>query len=229
MVLGHALKLAPAADDAGHFRTSIRPGVLLSESGQYSLVGPDTVLAHFNSFVPEPIMIAMAEPRTSTIVRYTIAACALGYVAIARTAKGLSAAFLGDDATELAAHMHERFAGAEEAEPDELTDRVVYALDNATDDSEIPVDPKGTDFQKSVWRALRDIPVGSTVSYSELARRIGKPESVRAVAAACGANPIAVIVPCHRVIGKDGSLTGYAWGGVEKKRMLLEREKTRSA
>jgi O-6-methylguanine DNA methyltransferase len=86
------------------------------------------------------------------------------------------------------------------------------------------VDPKGTDFQKSVWRALREIPVGATVTYSELARRIGRPESVRAVAAACGANPIAVIVPCHRVIGKDGSLTGYAWGGVEKKRMLLERE-----
>jgi AraC family transcriptional regulator of adaptative response/methylated-DNA-[protein]-cysteine methyltransferase len=172
-------------------------------------------------------MIAMAEPRTSTAVRYTIAECALGYVAIARTARGLAAAFIGDDEARLAEHMEERFADAERVEPDELTERVVHALDTATDDPEIPVDPKGTDFQKAVWRALREIPVGATVTYSELARRIGRPESVRAVAAACGANPIAVIVPCHRVIGKDGSLTGYAWGGIEKKRMLLEREKAR--
>ena len=171
-------------------------------------------------------MIAMAEPLTSTTVRYTIAECDLGYVAIARTAKGLAAAFIGDDEATLSRHMEERFAGAEVAEPDELTDRVIQSLDSVTDDPDIPVDPKGTDFQKSVWRALREIPAGATVTYSELARRIGRPDSVRAVAAACGANPIAVIVPCHRVIGKDGSLTGYAWG-IEKKRLLLEREKAR--
>src|SRR3954464_12884111 len=168
-------------------------------------------------------MIAMAQPRTSTTIRYTVAECALGYVAIARTARGLAAAFIGDDADTLAAHMEERFAGAEQTEADELTARVISALDNVLDDPEIPVDPTGTDFQKSVWRALREIPAGATVTYSELARRIGRPDSVRAVAAACGANPIAVIVPCHRVIGKDGSLTGYAWG-IDKKRMLLERE-----
>jgi AraC family transcriptional regulator of adaptative response/methylated-DNA-[protein]-cysteine methyltransferase len=200
--------------------------VLLSESGQNWGARVDTIPAHFNSFDPEPIMIAMAEPLTSTTVRYTIAECDLGYVAIARTAKGLAAAFIGDDEETLARHMKERFAGAEAAEPDELTDRVIQSLDSVTDDPDIPVDPKGTDFQKSVWRALRGIPAGATVTYSELARRIGRPASVRAVAAACGANPIAVIVPCHRVIGKDGSLTGYAWG-IEKKRMLLEREKTR--
>jgi O-6-methylguanine DNA methyltransferase len=109
-------------------------------------------------------------------------------------------------------------------EPDALTDRVIRSLDETVDDPAIPVDPAGTEFQRSVWRALRDIPLGCTVTYSELAHRIGRPESVRAVAAACGANPIAVIVPCHRVIGKDGSLTGYAWG-IERKRMLIDREK----
>jgi AraC family transcriptional regulator of adaptative response/methylated-DNA-[protein]-cysteine methyltransferase len=159
-------------------------------------------------------------------VRYTIAACALGYVAVARTEKGLAAAFIGDDAGTLALHMEARFAGAARVEPDALTHRVVHALDTATDDRGIPVDPSGTDFQRLVWQALRDIPAGATVTYSELAGRIGRPGSVRAVAAACGANPIAVIVPCHRVIGKDGSLTGYAWG-IEKKRLLLEREKSR--
>jgi AraC family transcriptional regulator of adaptative response/methylated-DNA-[protein]-cysteine methyltransferase len=170
-------------------------------------------------------MSVMAAPDT-TAVRYTIAECALGFVAIARTAKGLAAAFIGDDEAKLARHMEERFIDAERDEPDELTARVVNALDTTTDDHGIPLDPTGTEFQKSVWRALREIPVGATVTYSELAQRIGRPQSVRAVAAACGANPIAVIVPCHRVIGKDGSLTGYAWG-IEKKRMLLEREKTR--
>jgi AraC family transcriptional regulator of adaptative response/methylated-DNA-[protein]-cysteine methyltransferase len=168
-------------------------------------------------------MIAMADDRTSTTVRYTVAECALGYVAIARTAKGLAAAFIGDDAARLAEHMEERFGGAERWDGDELTQRVVDALDNSTDDLGIPVDPTGTEFQKSVWRALREIPAGATVTYSELARRIGRPDSVRAVASACGANPIAVIVPCHRVIGKDGSLAGYAWG-IDKKRMLLQRE-----
>jgi AraC family transcriptional regulator of adaptative response/methylated-DNA-[protein]-cysteine methyltransferase len=196
----------------------------VSESGEKEQASGNNLRTHFNSLVPEPIMIAMAEPHTSTTVRYTIAECALGYVAIARTAKGLAAAFIGDDQEALAENMEARFAGAELAASDELTDRVVQALDSVIDDVDIPVDPKGTDFQKSVWRALREIPVGATVTYSELARRIGRPDSVRAVAAACGANPIAVIVPCHRVIGKDGSLTGYAWG-IEKKRMLLEREK----
>lgn len=160
------------------------------------------------------------------VVRYTIAKSALGFVAIARTAKGLAAAFIADDAEWLATHMEERFPNSMRAPGDEWTDRVIEALDTTTDDPDLPVDPAGTDFQKAVWRALRDIPSGETVTYSELASRIGKPESVRAVAAACGANPIAVIVPCHRVIGKDGSLTGYAWG-IEKKRMLLDREKAR--
>lgn len=166
-------------------------------------------------------------PSSPATVRYTIAKSALGFVAIARTEKGLAAAFIADDADWLATHMEERFPNSVRAAGDEWTDRVIEAVDTTTDDPDLPVDPRGTDFQKAVWRALREIPSGATVSYSELASRIGKPESVRAVAAACGANPIAVIVPCHRVIGKDGSLTGYAWGGVEKKRMLLDREKAR--
>ena len=117
-------------------------------------------------------MLTMAEAPASTI-QYTVAECALGYVAIARTAKGLAAAFIGDDADRLALHMEERFSGATRAEPDELAERVVTALDSVTDDLGIPLDPKGTDFQKLVWQALREIPVGATVTYSELARRIG--------------------------------------------------------
>ena len=91
------------------------------------------------------------------------------------------------------------------------------------DASQLPLDVRGTVFQRQVWAALRGIPRGSTVTYSQLAAAIGRPTATRAVAAACGANPTAVVVPCHRVIGADGSLTGYRWG-VERKQALLDRE-----
>jgi AraC family transcriptional regulator, regulatory protein of adaptative response / methylated-DNA-[protein]-cysteine methyltransferase len=88
---------------------------------------------------------------------------------------------------------------------------------------ELPLDVRGTAFQQRVWQALRDIPAGKTVSYTELARRIGSPKSVRAVAQACGANALAVAIPCHRVVRNDGALSGYRWG-VKRKRALLDRE-----
>jgi AraC family transcriptional regulator of adaptative response/methylated-DNA-[protein]-cysteine methyltransferase len=156
-------------------------------------------------------------------VRFSIARSVVGFVAVAQTANGLVAATFADTEAELVARMRERFADCEQVEPNELTHRVIRAIDSSTDDPGIPLDPVGTEFQKAVWRALREIPVGATATYGEIARRIGRPDSVRAVGAACGANPIAIIIPCHRVVGKDGSLTGYEWG-IDKKRMLLERE-----
>jgi AraC family transcriptional regulator of adaptative response/methylated-DNA-[protein]-cysteine methyltransferase len=156
-------------------------------------------------------------------VRFSIARSVVGFVAVAQTANGLVAATFADTAAELVARMRGRFADCEQVEPNELTHRVIRAIDSSTDDPGIPLDPVGTEFQKAVWRALREIPVGATATYGEIARRIGRPDSVRAVGAACGANPIAIIIPCHRVVGKDGSLTGYEWG-IDKKRMLLERE-----
>jgi AraC family transcriptional regulator of adaptative response/methylated-DNA-[protein]-cysteine methyltransferase len=91
---------------------------------------------------------------------------------------------------------------------------------------DVPLDARGTDFQRRVWRALRTIPVGSTASYTDIAGRIGAPKSVRAVAQACAANAIAVAIPCHRVVRSDGGLSGYRWG-VERKRALLAREGAR--
>jgi AraC family transcriptional regulator of adaptative response/methylated-DNA-[protein]-cysteine methyltransferase len=88
---------------------------------------------------------------------------------------------------------------------------------------DLPLDVQGTAFQHRVWRALREIPVGKTASYADIAGRIGSPASVRAVAQACGANPVAVAIPCHRVVRNDGALSGYRWG-VERKRALLQRE-----
>ena len=91
---------------------------------------------------------------------------------------------------------------------------------------DLPLDVRGTAFQQRVWQALREIPAGQTASYAEIAARIGAPKAVRAVAQACGANPLAVAIPCHRVVRSDGSLSGYRWG-VERKRALLEREASR--
>lgn len=91
---------------------------------------------------------------------------------------------------------------------------------------DLPLDVRGTAFQQRVWQALREIPAGSTASYTDIAERIGAPRSVRAVAQACGANSLAVVIPCHRVVRHDGALSGYRWG-VERKRALLDREATR--
>jgi AraC family transcriptional regulator, regulatory protein of adaptative response / methylated-DNA-[protein]-cysteine methyltransferase len=92
----------------------------------------------------------------------------------------------------------------------------------------LPLDVRGTAFQERVWKALREVPAGTTVSYADIARRIGAPKSVRAVARACAANKLAVAIPCHRVVRNDGSLSGYAWG-IERKRALIEREASQNA
>ena len=103
--------------------------------------------------------------------------------------------------------------------------RVVAFVEKPEIGLDLPLDVRGTAFQQRVWRALREIPVGETVSYAEIARRIGAPKAVRAVAGACAENKLAVAIPCHRVVRMDGSLSGYAWG-VERKRILLDRENT---
>ena len=103
--------------------------------------------------------------------------------------------------------------------------RVVAFVEKPEIGLDLPLDVRGTAFQQRVWRALQEIPVGETVSYAEVARRIGSPKAVRAVASACAENRLAVAIPCHRVVRMDGSLSGYAWG-VERKRILLDRENT---
>lgn len=111
--------------------------------------------------------------------------------------------------------------------PQGLTERILnYFAGDFGAIAALPVEAGGTSFQREVWSALREIPCGSTISYGKLAERIGRPAAVRAVGLANGANPVAVVVPCHRVIGSNGSLTGYG-GGIERKRWLLDHEKGR--
>lgn len=162
-----------------------------------------------------------------TDIRFAIGECSLGSILVATSAKGVCAIFLGDDPDMLLRDLQTRFAKANliggDAAFEALVARVVGFVEQPGLGLDLPLDLRGTAFQQRVWQALRTVPAGETVSYAEIARRIGSPKSVRAVAQACGANKIAVAIPCHRVIRGDGDVSGYRWG-VERKRTLLARE-----
>jgi AraC family transcriptional regulator of adaptative response/methylated-DNA-[protein]-cysteine methyltransferase len=161
-------------------------------------------------------------------LRYATAQSPLGCVLVARSGNGIRAILLGDNAGTLVEDLQARMPSAKLTDGDDQCSYIVATVAAHIDDPYIPLDftldARGTTFQKKVWKALRAIPAGMTISYAELARQVGAPEAVRAVASACGANPIALAVPCHRAVSKNGSLGGYHWG-VERKRALLEREK----
>jgi AraC family transcriptional regulator of adaptative response/methylated-DNA-[protein]-cysteine methyltransferase len=164
------------------------------------------------------------------MIRYGIAQAWLGTVLVAATEKGICAILFGDDVSELSDDLARRFPKArfEPAEPgsdfQSWIAQTLRFLEAPQARFELPVDIAGTAFQEQVWRALQTIPSGHTASYAEVAERIGKPAAVRAVASACGANPIAIVIPCHRVVRSDGGLGGYRWG-VERKQSLLKRER----
>jgi len=160
-------------------------------------------------------------------IRFAIAQSSLGLTLVAATAKGICAIFLGEDPATLEEELRRRFPRAEITGDDAglrgLLTRAIAAIEKPRKAAALPLDLQGTPFQQQVWAALRDIPPGETTTYGEIARRIGRPQAVRAVGAACGANPVAIAVPCHRVVGSSGKLTGYRWG-VERKRSLIARE-----
>ncbi len=160
-------------------------------------------------------------------IRFAVGECSLGSVLVARSDRGVCAILLGDDPDALARDLQDRFPRATliggDAEFESLVARVVGFVEAPRAGLDLPLDVRGTVFQQRVWRALAAIPAGSTASYREIAERIGSPRAVRAVAHACAANPLAVAIPCHRVVRSDGGLSGYRWG-VERKRVLLGRE-----
>ena len=163
----------------------------------------------------------------SETIRFALGECSLGTFLVAATAKGVCAIHLGDDPDLLLRELEERFANARLVGGDEafegLVAQVVALVESPALGHDLPLDVRGTAFQQRVWQALRDVPAGSTESYSAIAARIGVPGASRAVARACVSNPVAVAIPCHRVVRRDGALSGYRWG-VERKRALLERE-----
>jgi AraC family transcriptional regulator of adaptative response/methylated-DNA-[protein]-cysteine methyltransferase len=157
-------------------------------------------------------------------IRYATATCTLGAVVVAATGRGICAIELGDTAAAGINSLERRFPHARLCAGDDalqhLVEAAVAAVERPDGASSLPLDVQGTAFQEQVWRALRAIPPGETTTYADLARRLGRPTATRAVAAAVAANPIAVVVPCHRVVRGDGSLGGYRWGTARKKQLL---------
>jgi AraC family transcriptional regulator of adaptative response/methylated-DNA-[protein]-cysteine methyltransferase len=165
-------------------------------------------------------------------IKFAVGQTSLGAILVASTKKGVAAILLGNDPEELVQDLQDRFPKAHligaDRDYEALVARVVGFVEAPKIGLNLPLDVRGTAFQERVWKALQEIPAGATVSYSEIARRIAAPKSVRAVAGACAANNLAVAIPCHRVVRNDGALSGYAWG-VDRKRALIDREATQSA
>jgi AraC family transcriptional regulator of adaptative response/methylated-DNA-[protein]-cysteine methyltransferase len=160
-------------------------------------------------------------------IRFAVGACSLGNILVAATDKGVCAISFGDDPDALVRDLQDRFPKARliggDSEFEKLVAKVVGFVEEPTKEFDLPLDVRGTAFQQRVWKALRRIPAGATATYTDIARRIGRPKAVRAVAAACAGNPVAVAIPCHRVVRLDGDVSGYRWG-VARKRALLAKE-----
>lgn len=161
-------------------------------------------------------------------IQYAIGDCEQGAILVARSTHGICAIFLGDDAPGLRGQLRDALPRSELVEAARLPrndlDRVIRYVDQRVADGPIDLDIGGTPFQQRVWSALCNIPMGETLSYTQLAQSLGLPKAVRAVASACAANTLAIVVPCHRIVRSDGSITGYRWGA-ERKRDLLRRER----
>ncbi len=170
---------------------------------------------------------AFRQGGVDTVIQFTIGRCSLGAILIAATARGVCAILMGDDRKTLERDLRDRFPRAAlvsgDAGFEKIVVKVIAMVEAPRLGFDLPLDVRGTVFQQRVWQALREIPAGRKASYADIAKRIGSPKAVRAVAQACGANALAVAIPCHRVVRSDGALSGYRWG-TERKRALLDRE-----
>lgn len=165
---------------------------------------------------------------TGEVIRHAIVPCSLGMLSVAATQRGICSMAMDDAPEPLKAELYERFPHAEIVEGDEefsaLVAQAVRLVEEPSSPLTLPLDVRGTAFQQKVWQALREIPPGETLSYAQLAEKIGAPSAARAVASACAQNSLAVAIPCHRVVRGTGDLAGYRWG-MERKRALLEKER----
>ena len=205
----------------------------LAHSGSVTEAIHDAGYASSSRFYEESSQVLGMTPTAyraggaATEIRFAIGQCSLGAILVAQSSRGVCAILIGDDPEVLVRDLQDRFPKAHliggDADFEQLVARVVGFVEAPAIGLDLPLDLRGTAFQQRVWQALREIPAGRTASYTDIAQRIGAPASVRAVAQACGANPLAVAIPCHRVVRLDGGLSGYRWG-IERKRELLSRE-----
>jgi AraC family transcriptional regulator of adaptative response/methylated-DNA-[protein]-cysteine methyltransferase len=227
----------PAADGAFYYSVKTT-GIYCFPSCAARLANPKNVRFHLTredaeraGFRPckrcKPDQADQRRQRAVSEIQFAINESSLGLVLVALSTVGVCAVLFGDDRSALRRDAQERFPGAALIDGDaNLAARaaaVIALVETPSDRLDVPLDMRGTTFQQAVWQALREIPAGTTVSYGDIAARLGQPRSARAIAQACAANALAVVVPCHRVVKSDGALSGYRWG-VERKRILLERE-----
>lgn len=226
-VVGVTPKGYAAALRAKRLKEGLRPGVTVTQALYDAGFGSGSRL-YANA--GEQLGMSPARYRSrgaGTSIRFAVARADLGWVLVAATERGICAIDLGDSRESLIDAFKTRFSGAEHCEGDmeyvRWIRRVTESIVSPRRGLGLPLDIRGTAFQRRVWQELRRIPPGGTASYAEVARRIGKPGSARAVARACASNPLALAVPCHRVVRSDGDPGGYRWG-IDRKRALLERE-----
>jgi AraC family transcriptional regulator of adaptative response/methylated-DNA-[protein]-cysteine methyltransferase len=231
-ILGISPREYQQARRAGKFKNALEGDMSITDA-IYEAGYSSSSRAYEN--IPAQLGMTPSEFRSKgqgTEIRYAILATELGKLLVATTTRGLCAARFGESDAALAAELRREFQAAEirrdETGLQPLCAQIREMLRGTANSSDIPLDIQGTAFQQMVWSALRRIPRGQTRSYSEIATAIGSPKAVRAVAGACASNPVAVVVPCHRVIGKSGKPAGYRWG-MKRKAALLEREATKQA
>ena len=226
-----ATGLTPKAYAAGHRAKKVRQGLASGNSVTEAIY--DAGFSSSGRFYEKSTdMLGMTPSRyraggAGEEIRFAIGQTSLGAMLVASSGKGVAAILLGDDPDELVRNLQDRFPKAHligaDRDYEALVAKIVGLVETPGTGLNLPLDVRGTAFQQRVWRALREVPGGETISYAEVARRIGSPKAVRAVASACAANNLAVAIPCHRVVRMDGSLSGYAWG-LERKRELIRRE-----
>jgi AraC family transcriptional regulator of adaptative response/methylated-DNA-[protein]-cysteine methyltransferase len=223
--------LTPKAYAAAHRATRVRSTLTTSSTVTEAIYNAGyNSNGRFYATVHEVLGMTPSRFRAggaSTDIRFAVGECSLGSILVAQSERGICAILLGDDPDALVRELQDRFPQATliggDAAFEQLVATVVGFVEAPAVGLDLPLDIRGTAFQQRVWHALRAIPAGTTVSYTDVATRIGAPQAVRAVAQACGANTLAVAIPCHRVVRHDGALAGYRWG-VERKRTLLQRE-----
>lgn len=224
--------LTPKDYAAGHRAKKIRQGLTCGSSVTEAIYE-----AGFNSsgrfYEKATEMLGMTPSRyraggVNEEIRFAVGETSLGAILVASSRKGVVSILLGDEPDQLVRNLQDRFARAHlvggDHEYEALVARVVGFVEAPHIGLGLPLDVRCTAFEQRVWQALQEIPAGRTISYTEIARRIGSPRAARAVAGACAANNLAIAIPCHRVVRRDGALSGYAWGA-ERKRELLDRER----
>lgn len=230
-VMGISPRQYLAARRFGNFKSLVRKGDSVTSALYESGFNSSSRLYEYASEELGMTPATYSRGGRGVNINYTIVASSMGRLLVAMTERGVCAVRMGDNDKELEKDLREEFPQAHIKRDDsalrEQVEKILNHLDNHEPRLDLPLDIRATAFQRQVWEKLRAIPYGQTVSYGEVAKALGKPGAVRAVGRACATNPVALVIPCHRVVREDQSLGGYRWGLGRKKRLLETERKTK--